>query len=203
MTASTAAVLTKPAFRKIDWLPRDIEVERRPDGVIVLQSNFPLKDYEPHIPAALARWAWSGRTGPGWRSAAPTGNGASSAMREAKRSVDALTQALLDLKLDAGPPGRDPVRQFDRARADDPGGDAGAASGGAGVAGLFADEPRSRQAEVSVRPDQAGAWCWCRTRSSFPRRCTRWISTASPSFTSPIRPRASRASPSPISPRRR
>ncbi len=56
----------------------------------------------------------------------------------------------------AGQPRRDPVRQFDRARADDAGGDAGAVSGRTGVAGLFADEPGSRQAEIPVRPDQAG-----------------------------------------------
>ena len=49
----------------------------------------------------------------------------------------------------------DPVRQFDRARADDAGRDAGAPSGSAGVAGLFADEPGSSQAQISLRPDQA------------------------------------------------
>jgi len=47
----------KPPFRKVNWLPRDIAVERRPDGVIVLKSRIPLGDYLPHIPAALARWA--------------------------------------------------------------------------------------------------------------------------------------------------
>ena len=52
-------------------------------------------------------------------------------------------------------PGRDPLGQFDRARADDDGRDAGAVSGGPGFAGLFADEPRPRQAEIPVRPDQA------------------------------------------------
>ena len=30
MSGNAAAVLTKPAFRKIDWLKRDIAVERRP-----------------------------------------------------------------------------------------------------------------------------------------------------------------------------
>ena len=30
MSGNAAAVLTKPAFRKIEWLPRDIGVERRP-----------------------------------------------------------------------------------------------------------------------------------------------------------------------------
>ena len=34
MDGNAATVLKKPAFRKIDWLERDIAVERRPDGVI-------------------------------------------------------------------------------------------------------------------------------------------------------------------------
>ena len=41
MSGNTAAVMTKPAFRKINWLERDIAVERRPDGVIVLQVADP------------------------------------------------------------------------------------------------------------------------------------------------------------------
>ena len=57
MTGNAAAVLTKPTFRKIEWLPRDIEVDRRPDGVIVMKSRFPLKPYEKHMPASLAKWA--------------------------------------------------------------------------------------------------------------------------------------------------
>ena len=57
MDGNAAAVLTKPAFRKIEWLKRDIAVERRPDGVIVLKSRIPLKPYEKHIPASLAKWA--------------------------------------------------------------------------------------------------------------------------------------------------
>ena len=57
MSGNAAAVLTKPAFRKIEWLERDIAVERRPDGVIILKSRIPLKPYEKHIPAALAKWA--------------------------------------------------------------------------------------------------------------------------------------------------
>ena len=97
----------------------------------------------------------------------------------------------------------DPVRQFDRARADDAGRDAGAPAGGAGVAGLFADEPGSSQAQISLRPDQAcgrdgagradlregleGARSHRRHRRS--RRC------------GPAK--ASRACPLPISPQRR
>ena len=102
---AAAAVLTKPAFRKIEWLKRDIAVERRPDGVIVLKSRIPLQAYEKHIPASLAKWAseapnriWlAQRTGTErqWRKVS---------YGEAKRTVDALTQALLDLKLAAGSP---------------------------------------------------------------------------------------------------
>ena len=98
MSGNAAAVLTKPAFRKIEWLERDIAVERRPDGVIILKSRIPLKPYEKHIPAALAKWAkeapsriWlAQRTGADrqWRKLS---------YGEAKRTVDALTQGLLNL----------------------------------------------------------------------------------------------------------
>jgi feruloyl-CoA synthase len=105
MNAQAAVALTKPAFRKINWLPRDIAVERRPDGIVVLQSRIPLKDYEKHLPASLARWAverpnrtWlAQRSGPErqWRKLS---------YADAKRTVDALTQGLLDLKLEPGRP---------------------------------------------------------------------------------------------------
>ncbi len=102
---AAAAILARPAFRKVNWLPRDIAVERRPDGVIVLKSRIPLQDYLPHIPAALARWAkerpdltWlAQRRGPQreWHRVS---------YAEAKRSVDALTQAMLDMQLPEGAP---------------------------------------------------------------------------------------------------
>src|SRR5437879_1145031 len=105
MSGNAAAVLTKPAFRKIEWLERDIAVERRPDGVIVLKSRIALKPYEKHIPASLAKWAreqpnrvWlAQRTGSDrqWRKLS---------YGEAKRTVDALTQAILNLKLEPGRP---------------------------------------------------------------------------------------------------
>jgi feruloyl-CoA synthase len=105
MSGNAAAVMTKPAFRKIEWLKRDIAVERRPDGVIVLKSRIPLKAYEKHIPASLAKWAaatpdriWlAQRAGPErqWRKLS---------YGEAKLTVDALTQGLLNLKLEPGRP---------------------------------------------------------------------------------------------------
>jgi feruloyl-CoA synthase len=105
MDGTAAAVLNKPAFRKIAWLKRDIAVERRGDGVIILKSRIPLKPYETHIPASLAKWAgevpertWlAQRGGPDrqWRKLS---------YGDAKRTVDALTQGLLNLGLEAGRP---------------------------------------------------------------------------------------------------
>ena len=100
MSGSAAAVLTKPAFRKIEWLARDIAVERRPDGVIILKSRIPLQPYEKHIPASLAKWAkqaperiWLAQRGGADRQWRKVSYG------EAKRIVDGLTQGLLNLGL--------------------------------------------------------------------------------------------------------
>jgi feruloyl-CoA synthase len=105
MNINAATLMQQPGFRKIEWLPRDIAVERRPDGVIIMQSRIPLKAYEKHIPASLAKWAvekadrtWlAQRSGPDrqWRKLS---------FAEAKRSVDALTQGILNLKLPEGRP---------------------------------------------------------------------------------------------------
>ena len=100
MSGSAAAVLTKPAFRKIEWLARDIAVERRRDGVIILKSRIPLQPYEKHIPASLSKWAkqaperiWLAQRGGADRQWRKVSYG------EAKRIVDGLTQGLLNLGL--------------------------------------------------------------------------------------------------------
>ena len=105
MNAEAARVLQQPAFRKINWMKRDIAVERRDDGTVLLRSRVPLNDYEACLPASLARWAkerpdhiWlAQRAGEdrAWRKVS---------YGEAKRTVDALTQAILDLKLSADRP---------------------------------------------------------------------------------------------------
>ena len=105
MSGNAAAVLEQPGFRKIEWLKRDIAVERRSDGVIVLKSRIPLQAYDRHIPASLAKWAkhapertWlAQRTGADrqWRKLSYS---------EAKRIVDGLTQGLLNLGLGEGRP---------------------------------------------------------------------------------------------------
>src|SRR4051812_41000105 len=105
MDGNAAAMLTRPAFRKIEWLARDIAVERRPDGVIILQSRIPLKTYEKHIPASLAKWAREApeRTWLAQRAGADR-QWRKLSYGEAKRTVDGLTQGLLDLKLEPGSP---------------------------------------------------------------------------------------------------
>jgi feruloyl-CoA synthase len=105
MSGNAAAVLTKPAFRKIEWLARDIAVERRNDGVIILKSQIPLKAYEPHIPASLAKWATLApdRTWLAQRAGADR-QWRKLSYGDAKHIVDGLTQGLLDLGLEHGRP---------------------------------------------------------------------------------------------------
>jgi feruloyl-CoA synthase len=84
-------------FKPIDFLSRDIRVDRRGDGTILLQSNHDLKSYEKHVPAFLAKWA---REAPDrvWlaQRRGPERQWLKVSYGEAKRQVDAVTQALLD-----------------------------------------------------------------------------------------------------------
>lgn len=102
MGSTEANALAKPPFKKIDWLERDISIERRPDGVLVLRSNVPLQPYARHVPSFLRKWGteasdrtWlAQRRGPdrAWRKVS---------YGEALRTVDAITQGLLNMG--AGP----------------------------------------------------------------------------------------------------
>lgn len=84
-------------FKPIDFLSRDVRVDRRNDGTIVMQSNHRLKPYARHVPELLAKWAaeapdrlWlAQRRGPDREWLKLT-------YGEAKKQVDAVTQALLD-----------------------------------------------------------------------------------------------------------
>ncbi len=89
--------LANVPFRPLDYLSRDIDIQRRADGSILLRSCHPLGPYEKHVPAFLAKWAaeaadrvWlAQRRGPerAWLKLI---------YGEAKKQVDAVTQALLD-----------------------------------------------------------------------------------------------------------
>ena len=90
------SILQTP-FKPIDFLSRDVSVDRRADGTIVLQSNHVLTPYERHVPAFLAKWAaevpdrvWlAQRRG-------PSRDWVKVTYGDARKQVDAATQALLD-----------------------------------------------------------------------------------------------------------
>jgi feruloyl-CoA synthase len=94
---TTAVAPEQAPFKPIDFLSRDVELQRRADGTLVLRSRHALKAYERHIPALLAKWAaeapdrvWlAQRRGPDRQWLKVT-------YAEAKAQVDCLTQALLD-----------------------------------------------------------------------------------------------------------
>ena len=89
-----------PPFRRIPWPARDIAVDRRADGSIVMRSRVPLNPYPEHLPSLLRRWGveapdrtWlAQRRGEdrAWRRVS---------YREALATVDAVSQALIDLGL--------------------------------------------------------------------------------------------------------
>ncbi|MFN9776069.1 MAG: AMP-binding protein [Burkholderiales bacterium] len=94
-----------PPFRRIPWPARDIAVERRDDGTVLMRSRLPLAPYPDHIPSLLRRWGaeapertWlAQRRGPdrAWRRLS---------YGEATATVDALSQALIDRGLGPGRP---------------------------------------------------------------------------------------------------
>ncbi len=81
-------------------MPRDIAVERRDDGSMVLRSRVPLQPLAPHVPSYLCHWA-AERPDHTWlaQRRGPEGQWQRLSYAEARRTVDALTQALLDLGL--------------------------------------------------------------------------------------------------------
>jgi feruloyl-CoA synthase len=96
--------MTSPApatYRDMPFIPRDIAIERRSDGTVLLSSRIPLVPGASSLSAYLRRQsetrpdaAWiAQRSGEGWRSIT---------FGEARRQVDSLAQALLDLRVPAG-----------------------------------------------------------------------------------------------------
>ncbi len=90
-------------FRAVHFAPRDIAVDRRDDGTIVLSPRMALKLNEPHLPAYLRRHAgkrpdhcWLGQRRPkgaDWERLT---------FGDALAKANRLTQGLLDLRLPAG-----------------------------------------------------------------------------------------------------
>ena len=100
MNSTTVSPL--PPFRKLNWLRRDIELQRREDGSMILRSRVPLQAYPAHIPSLLRKWA-EVRPAQTWlaQRRGPDGAWLELSYAQARQTVDALTQALLNLG--AGP----------------------------------------------------------------------------------------------------
>jgi feruloyl-CoA synthase len=93
-------LLKDAPFREVNFAPVDISVEKSDDGVIKLNPNEPLRIEEPHMPAYLRRHAakrpekvWLSKRAPGG------GDWVGINFGDARKRVDSLTQALLDLNL--------------------------------------------------------------------------------------------------------
>ena len=96
--STTAPAL--PPFKKLNWLERDIELLRRDDGSMILRSRVPLGPRAPHIPSLLRKWA-AERPDHTWLAQRRGADGAwwRLSYAQARQTVDALTQALLNLGL--------------------------------------------------------------------------------------------------------
>ena len=83
-------------FREAEFMPVDLDVERRGDGTVLIRSRVPLGDYESNIPRALAASAarQGNKTALAWRGQG--GAWVTTSYAEFKRGVDAATQWLLD-----------------------------------------------------------------------------------------------------------
>lgn len=91
-------------FREVGFISRDIDVDRRPDGVILLKSRHALRTQADHLPAYLRRHA-AERPDQPWLSQrrGPERLWLTVTFGQAMRIVDSLTQGLLDLGADSGP----------------------------------------------------------------------------------------------------
>ncbi|WP_411817468.1 AMP-binding protein [Hyphococcus sp. DH-69] len=84
--------------RDAKLLPVDLEVERKDDGCVYVQSRIPLRDYEANIPADFAKKAEEMGDAAALvkRTAIGTGEWQATSYRELKSNVDAAAQWLLD-----------------------------------------------------------------------------------------------------------
>jgi feruloyl-CoA synthase len=100
MTQDSTAAITDVPFKDVTFLERAIEVDRRQDGTIILKHRDPLDPFERCIPLYLARHAQA-RPDQTWlaQRRGPQRAWLEVSYAQAKRMVDSLTQAILDMKL--------------------------------------------------------------------------------------------------------
>ncbi len=92
----TTVMLADVPFREAEFMPVDLNVERRADGTIILQSRVPLRDFDANIPRAFAARAALKGDAPaiGWRGA--DGQWAYRSYAQIKRDMDGATRWLTD-----------------------------------------------------------------------------------------------------------
>jgi feruloyl-CoA synthase len=90
------AGMRKPPFAKLKMPPPAVDVERRPDGSLVMRCPTPLPDYPAHLGLLLRKWASDHPDRLFLAERKPDGAWRHMAWGEARRAVDALAQALLD-----------------------------------------------------------------------------------------------------------
>lgn len=90
-------------FRPAGFLDVDLDIERRPDGVILMRSRRPLDAYESNIPAAFAEVAAMKADQPALRfREGPDRQWTTIEYDELKGRIDSFTQWLLDQNIPAG-----------------------------------------------------------------------------------------------------
>jgi feruloyl-CoA synthase len=91
------------AFKETAFIPRDIAIDRCGDGTILMSSRIALTFDQPNLPAYL-RYRSAERPDAIWISEPDrdAGNWRSISFAEARRCVDALAQAMLNLTLPGG-----------------------------------------------------------------------------------------------------
>jgi len=94
----------KPPFRKVDFLPPKVEIERRADGVIVLRSGYALGAGELNICAYLRRWAREAPERPYLVQRDASGRWRPLTFGAMHDAANAVGQALLDRGLGEGRP---------------------------------------------------------------------------------------------------
>ena len=102
--AGVARATEQVPFRDVPFLPRELDVEARPDGTVVVRNRVPLVSRAPHLPWLLRRNAHEcpDRV---WMAQRRGVDGAWAQMTFAQGSalVDAVTEALLGLDVRRGP----------------------------------------------------------------------------------------------------
>jgi len=103
MSATGATAV--PPFRHIDWAPRDIALDRRADGTMLMRSRVALGPVAPHLPSFVRRWGTETPT----RTFLTQLRGLQRdwhrlSYGETLAKANALTQALINLDLPAGQP---------------------------------------------------------------------------------------------------